>query len=89
VREALAYGIPIIIAYNDTDLDRVDLETILRIPNKEDNIIENAERIRQFAYDMMGKRVDIKNVAPHLDQHQKEKDRLSFMQSVLNGKKYN
>jgi glycosyltransferase involved in cell wall biosynthesis len=85
IREALAFGLPVIIAYRDTDLNEVSLDTILRIPNTEGNMLENAEAIRKFAYDMMGKRVDINSVAPHLDQRQKEITRLAFFQKILNG----
>lgn len=87
VREALAYGIPVLIAFRDTDLHEVELDTILRIPNTEDNVIANAERIRKFAYDMIGKRVDLAAVAPYLDQRKKEESRLEFFQSVLAGKR--
>jgi len=85
IREALAFGLPVIIAYRDTDLNEVNLDTILRIPNTESNMVENAEAIRKFAYDMMGKRVDIDFVAPYLDQKQKEITRLAFFQKILNG----
>ena len=85
IREALAYGLPVIIAYRDTDLNEVSLDTILRIPNTEENMIENAETIRKFAYNMMGKRVDINSVAPYLDQKQKEITRLVFFQKILSG----
>lgn len=83
VREALMYGIPVVIAFHDTDLHRVNFDTILRIPNTENNVIENAERIRQFAYDMIGRRVDIHAVAPYLDQRKKEKMRLEFFRRVI------
>ncbi len=83
VREALAYGIPVVIAFHDTDLHDVNLDTILRIPNTEENVAENAEHIRQFAYDMIGKRVDINAVAPYLDQRKKEEMRLEFFRDVL------
>lgn len=85
VREALAYGIPVVIAFYDTDLHDVELETILRIPNTEKNVVENAERIRQFAYDMIGRRVDINVLAPYLDQRKKEETRLEFFRQI--GKK--
>ena len=83
IREALAYGIPVLIAYRDTDLHQVDLETILHIPNTEDNLLRNAERIRKFAYDMMGRRVPIESVAPYLDQRLKENTRLDFFQKII------
>jgi len=87
VREALAYGIPVVIAFYDTDLHDVDLKTILRIPNTEGNVKEHAERIRQFAYDMIGRRVEIDSVAPYLDQRRKEDIRLAFFEDILSGQK--
>lgn len=86
VREALAYGIPIIIASHDTDLGAVTLDTILRIPNTEGNVIENAERIRQFAYAMVGRRVDVDQILPLIDQRKKEQTRLAFFQKILRGR---
>ncbi|KAA0262163.1 MAG: hypothetical protein EDM79_18240 [Chloroflexi bacterium] len=82
VREALAYGIPVVIAYHDTDLHDVELDTILRIPNTERNVAENRERIRQFAYNMVGRRININTVAPHLDQRKKEETRLEFFEQI-------
>ena len=83
VREALAYGLPVIIAYHDTDLSEVTLETILKIPNTENNVIENYERICKFAYDMLGRRVDVEKVYPYFDQRKKEQSRLAFFQRIL------
>lgn len=86
VREALAFGIPVIIAYRDTDLDDTEFDTILRIPNTESNVIDNAERIRQFAHDMMGKRVDLSAIVQRVDQRKKEEERLAFFGEVLSGR---
>ncbi len=83
VREALAYGVPVVIAFHDTDLHDVELETILCIPNTEENVMEHAERIRKFAYDMIGKRVDINVVASYLDQRKKEETRLEFFKQIV------
>jgi hypothetical protein len=83
VREALTYGIPVIIAYYDTDLNEVSLDTILRIPNSENNVNENRERIRKFAYDMMGRRVDVEKVYPYFDQQKKEQSRLAFFTKIV------
>ena len=83
VREYLAYGVPIILAYRDTDLREVRLDTILQIPNHENNVTENRERIRRFAYDMIGRRVDVEKVHPYLDQRKKEQARLAFFQQIL------
>ena len=83
VREYLAYGVPVILAYRDTDLSEVALDTILQIPNNENNVIENRERIRKFAYDMLGRRVDVEKVYPYFDQQKKEQARLAFFQKIL------
>lgn len=83
VREYLAYGIPIILSYRDTDLSEVTLDTILQIPNYENNVTENREKIRRFAYDMIGRRVDVEKVYPYLDQRKKEQARLNFFQQIL------
>lgn len=87
VREALTFGIPVLIAFRDTDLNDVQVDTILRIPNTEDNVIQYAEDIRDFAYRMMGRRVDLNVVGPYLDQRKKEKKRLAFFEKVLSEKK--
>jgi hypothetical protein len=87
IREALSYGIPLILANHDTDLNNLNLDVILRIPNTEDNVIENVGRIRKFAYDMIGRRVDINVIAPYIDQRQKEAARLDFFQKILDGHK--
>jgi glycosyltransferase involved in cell wall biosynthesis len=83
VREALSFGVPLILAYHDTDLSEVKLDTILQIPNNENNVIENYERIRKFAYDMMGRRVDVEKIYPYFDQQKKEQSRLAFFKKIL------
>lgn len=83
VREALAHGIPVVIAFYDTDLHNVDIDTILCIPNTEENVVENIERIRKFAYDMMGRRVDMHAVMPYLDQQKKEEMRIDFFKRIV------
>ncbi len=87
IREALSYGIPLLLANHDTDLATLNMDVILRIPNTEDNIIENAGRIQKYAYDMIGKRVDINAIAPYIDQKMKEKQRLDFFKKVLDNSK--
>jgi len=83
IREALAFGIPVIIAYKDMDLMDVNLDTILRLPNSENNVLEHAEKIRDFAYRMMGRRVDVDVVAPFFDQRIKETARLEFFEKII------
>jgi hypothetical protein len=80
VREAIAYGIPLVIAFKDTDLDDLNLDTILKIPNSEDNVATNAEKIRSFAYRMRGQRIPRQQIAERIDWRRKELDRLEFFQ---------
>lgn len=87
VREAALHGLPLLLAYHDTDLSDLDLPTILQIPNTEDNLATHAEQIRKFAFDMMGKRLDFNAAAPRLDQRKKEEARLAFFEKTIAGKR--
>jgi hypothetical protein len=82
-RECLAFGIPMVIAYKDTDLDDLDCDFLLKIPNKEDNIQTHGEAIREFAYRMCGLRVDRSRIQ-RIDQMQKERERLQFFSEIVN-----
>lgn len=83
VREAVLYGLPLLLAYYDADLSTLNLSTILQIPNTEDNLATHAGEIRNFAFAMMGKRLDLDAVAPFLDQRKKEEARLEFFKQVV------
>jgi hypothetical protein len=85
VREAVLYGLPLLLAYHDADLSDLNLPTIFQIPNTEDNLTTHVEQIREFAYAMMGKRLDFNAVAPYLDQRKKEEARLAFFERVIAG----
>jgi glycosyltransferase involved in cell wall biosynthesis len=77
-RECLALGLPLIFAYEDTDLGQLDCDFLLRIPNREENIATHSARIRAFAYDMRGRRVD-RRLIETIDQGGKEAVRLRFL----------
>lgn len=77
-RECLAFGLPLVVAYIDTDLDGLDCAFLLRIPNKEDNIQTHARQIRDFAYRMRGVRVTHDQIF-NLDQAGKELVRMDFL----------
>ncbi len=81
-RECLALGLPLVLAYIDTDLCDLEADFLLRIPNKEDNIQTHAQAIRDFAYRMRGRRVDRALIAP-LDQKVKERQRLEFFEEIV------
>lgn len=82
-RECLAFGLPLIVAYNDTDLDQQKCDFLLKIPNVEDNIQTHAQIIRDFAYRMCGVRVDRSQIT-RLDQAGKEAERINFFSEILN-----
>ena len=86
-REYLAYGIPIVIPYKETDLEDLNLDTILRLPNTEDNIENNWMKIRDFAFQMKGRRVDREIISERISSENKEKARLNFFNDCISRKK--
>ena len=87
VREALAYGLPLILAHYDADLNDLDTDCILRIPNTEDNLTSHGDAVHEFAYHVMGKRIERELIASRIDQRKKEEKRLAFFEQILAGKK--
>lgn len=81
-RECLAFGLPLVVAYKDTDLDGLGCDFVLKIPNTEGNIQTHASAIREFAYRMRNVRVP-QEALQVLDQDIKEMERLSFFQHVI------
>ena len=81
-REYLAYGLPMVVPYIDTDLNDLKCDFLLNIPNREDNIQTHAEVIRDFAYRMRGRRVDRQMIMP-IDQTRKETERLRFFEEII------
>ncbi len=84
-REYLAYGIPVIIPYIDTDLADLKIDTILCIPNTEDTVDQNWQAIHDFAFRMRGRRVDRELISQRIDSHIKEKVRLQFFDTCRHG----
>jgi len=82
VREYLAYGIPVIIGYKDTDL-KDENPAILRLPNRETNVVENIDTIREFVYKQIGNRVSPASVSM-LDYKDKEIKRIHFLEQIAN-----
>ena len=83
VRESIAYGIPIILAYYDSDISGKDFEFVLEIPNTESNVLEHTEEIKEFIFRMVGKRADRSKIAPLIDQRKKEEQRIEFFEEIL------
>jgi hypothetical protein len=84
-REYLAYGLPMVVPYIDSDLDDLDCDFLLKIPNGEDNVATHIQEIRDFAYRMRGRRVDRAMIANRIDTRLKENKRLQFFEQILNG----
>jgi hypothetical protein len=87
-RECLAFGLPLVVAYQDTDLYDIACDFLLKIPNKEDNIQTHAQAIRDFAYRMRGRRADREFLKKYIDLNQKETMRLAFFEEILQRSAY-
>lgn len=88
VREYLSFGLPIIIAYDDTAFHEKNLsifEWVLKLPNSENNIASNIAKIEEFSYKNKDKMVDISDCA-FMRSHALETERLSFFRKMLNEK---
>jgi len=83
VRESLAYGIPVILAYRDTDLADIDSDLFLHLPNTQPNVLEHARTIHDFAFRVMGRRVERSLVLERINQYQKEERRLKFFRDII------
>jgi hypothetical protein len=83
IRDCAARGIPCILPYLDTDLDDVESEFFLHIPNTMDNIQTHGQMIHDFVYSMRGKRIPRELIFDRIDSSVKESKRLSFFQQFL------
>lgn len=81
VREYLAFGLPTIIAYDDTDLAQPH-PSILQLPNTPDNVSTQMARIQAFVEQAKGTRIPRADIA-HIDSRQKELRRLEFFRSLI------
>lgn len=83
IRDCAARGIPCILPYVDTDLDDLESEFFLHIPNTEDNIQTHGQEIHDFVYSMRGKRIPRELIVERIDSSLKESKRLSFFQKFI------
>jgi hypothetical protein len=82
LREYLAYGLPTIIAYRDTDFIEGS-PFLFQLPNTEENVARNIDKIKEFVAEWTGKRVP-REAIEHLDITKKEQQRLEFFSRILN-----
>lgn len=80
VREYLANGLPVVIAYEDTDFP-IAPPFILRLPNEPNSLIDHLDQIQAFVTAWVGKRVE-REAIHHLDTSVKEAVRLQYMQRI-------
>ena len=83
VPEYLAFGLPVLLACEDTNLRQHEFDFVLQIPNTEDNLQTHLFQIREFAFLMQGQRVDRQLVYPLIDKKVKEGQRLAWMEDLV------
>lgn len=82
VREYLAAGLPVVIAYDDVDLAGIEPWWILRLPNDEANVAVHVERIRAYLETVRGRRVPREEVEALISWAAKERVRLAFLSGL-------
>jgi hypothetical protein len=82
VREYLAYGLPTVIGYDDTDFLGAEPWFLERLPNSEWAVDDHAARVYRFAKAAIGRRVTHGEIA-HLGATAKEALRLEFFQAIV------
>jgi hypothetical protein len=82
VREYLAYGLPVIAPYDDTDFRGKKPWYFLDIPNTESNVRDHLRTIRAFVETMRGRRVPREEIVDRIGAERKERMRLRFLEEV-------
>jgi len=83
VRECLAYGLPLIIAYEETPFIGYEFDWLLKLDNSEDNVKNSIEKIVDFCYANKDRIVQKDDVREFIDSKVLEKKRLDFLQKVF------
>lgn len=81
VREYLGAGLPVALAYQDTDFPQ-GAPFLLPLPNEEENLVPQLARLQTFVRDWRGRRVEREAVRV-LDSSSKEQARLAFMTELV------
>lgn len=82
VREYLGYGLPVVIAYEDTDFIGENPWYLLRLPNTESNVESSVPAIRAFVKRVRGKRVPRAAIEERVGSRAKEARRLEFLREL-------
>ncbi|MCD4704705.1 glycosyltransferase [bacterium] len=84
IREYLAYGLPSIIYYTDSAfINKPKPSWILQLPNSENNVIENIDKILNFCYKMKDVIVTHDESKKYIDSALIEKNKLNFMENLI------
>ncbi|MCA9836454.1 MAG: glycosyltransferase family 4 protein [Trueperaceae bacterium] len=81
VREYLAFSLPVVVGYEDTDLK--DCEYALNLGNFEDNVKDNVLTIRRFVTRWHNKAIPYRDVQERIDLSYKETRKIEFIQTVV------
>ncbi|MEQ9423185.1 MAG: glycosyltransferase family 4 protein [Cyclobacteriaceae bacterium] len=82
VREYLAYGLPIIIGYEDTAFLDEKPKWLLQIPNTPSGVIKNINSIISFCEEMKSIRIDSVEVTPFISSEVIEKKRVQLFSLI-------
>lgn len=82
VPEYLAYGLPVIIGYEETDFIGSEAWYLLRLPATPSNVHDHLKEIRAFADRVRGRRVPREEVGELIGARAKEEKRLAFITRV-------
>jgi hypothetical protein len=82
IGEYIAYGLPMILGYKDTNIPDPLPPYVLQIPNTPDNVQTHLDDIRRFVEQIRGTRVPRDQVT-HVDAREKERERLAFFRRVV------
>lgn len=82
VREYLGYGLPVVIGYDDTDLDALHEWFVLRLPNEEGNVRAAKAEISSFLDATRGRRVPREAIEDRVGAVAKERRRLGFLREL-------
>ena len=84
-REALAFGLPVILGYRETAfLDcGAGFDWLLQIPNRADNLRESRDRIIDFATRWNRRRLDRREIGPHIDLRVLEGKKIDFIKQLI------
>lgn len=83
VGEYLAYGLPVVLGYQETRFVGEDPWFLLRLPTTGDNVVTHVEQIRAFAEAVRGSRVAREEIAEAVGAPAKEAARLEFIAEVV------